>query len=279
MIDIHTHIGKLMFKEELKPSQLLKFMDRNGIEKAVVLPIENPEETYYYVTTDEVLKTCKKHPDRLIPFCNVDPRRGNSDTSTDFYKIIKEYKERGCKGFGEELSGLWIDDLRLQKIYEACGRLRMPMVLHLDGLRNKDDIGLPRLEKMLKKFPRTIFIGHGPHFWTEISSDLKKKDFNGYPQEKIKKGALDRLLSKYSNLYGDLSAGSGYNALARDTDFAYPFLERNKNKLLFGTDYLSPGQKCPIVKFLKDAKEKGLIKKFTFEKIAFKNSKRLLKIK
>jgi len=89
---------------------------------------------------------------------------------------------------------------------------------------------------------------------------------------------LDKLFSKCPNLYGDLSAGSGYNALARDTEFAYPFLERNQNKLLFGTDYLSPGQKCPQIKFLKEAKEKGLIKKSTFEKIAFKNSKRLLKI-
>lgn len=278
MVDIHTHIGKIGLGRPLKPSQLLTFMDRNGIKKAVVLPIENPEETYYYVTTDEVLKACKRHPDRLIPFCNVDPRRGSSDTSTDFYKIIKEYKERGCKGFGEELSGLWIDDIRLQKIYEACGRLRMPMVLHLDGLRNLDNKGLPKLGKMLEKFPKTIFIGHGPHFWAEISLDVKKKDFNGYPKGKIKKGALDRLLSKYSNLYADLSAGSGYNALARDRDFAYPFLERNQNKLLFGTDYLSPGQKCPIIKFLKETKEKGLIKKSSFEKIAFKNSKRLLRI-
>lgn len=60
MIDIHTHIGKPIFKKALTPSQLLKFMDKNGIDKAVVLPIENPEETYYYVTTDEVLKACKK---------------------------------------------------------------------------------------------------------------------------------------------------------------------------------------------------------------------------
>ena len=226
MIDIHTHIGKLgLGGKPLKVSQLLKFMDRNGIEKAVVLPIENPEETYYYVTTDEVLKACKKHPKRLIPFCNVDPRRGNSDTSTDFYGMIKEYKEKGCKGFGEELSGLWVDDVRLQKIYETCGRLRMPIVMHLDGLRNIDNKGLPKLGKMLKKFPRTIFIGHGPHFWAEISLDVKKNDFNGYPKGKVKKGALDRLLSQYPNLYADLSAGSGYNALARDIDFAYPFQE------------------------------------------------------
>jgi len=278
MIDIHTHIGKLGLGKPLKVNQLLKFMDRNGIEKSIVLPIENPEETLYYVTTDEVLKACKRHPDRLIPFCNVDPRRGNSSPSTDFYRVIKEYKERGCKGFGEELAGLWVDDLRLQKIYEACGRLKMLIVLHLDGLRNKDDIGLPRLEKMLKKFPRTIFIGHGPHFWAEISSDVKKKDFTGYPKGKVKKGALDRLFSKYSNLYGDLSAGSGYNAITRDSGFGYRFLEEFQDKLLFGTDYLSPGQKCPQIKFLKEAEERRLIKKKTFEKIAFKNDKRLLRI-
>jgi predicted TIM-barrel fold metal-dependent hydrolase len=144
MIDIHMHVGKLYFERALTPSHLLRFMDRNGIEKAALLPIENPEETYYYVTTDEVLKVCKRHPDRFIPFCNVDPRRGNSDTSTDFYRMIKEYKERGCKGFGEELSSLYVDDPRLQKIYEACGELETPIIFHLDGLRNIDEKGLPR---------------------------------------------------------------------------------------------------------------------------------------
>ena len=279
MIDIHTHIGRIDFRKPLRPYQLLKFMDKNEIEKAVVLPIENPEETYYYVTTDEVLRACKRHSDRLIPFCNVDPRRGNSNISTDFYKIIREYKERGCKGFGEALSGLWIDDIRSQKIYEACGKLRMPIIIHLDGLRNLDNKGLPKLEKMLNKFPKTIFVGHAQHFWAEISADVKKKDFVSYPKGKIKKGALDKLFSKYHNLYGDLSAGSGYNALFRDRDFTYPFLERNQNKLLFGTDYLSPEQKCPQIEFLKEAKENGLIKKFVFEKIAFKNARKLLKIR
>ena len=64
-------------------------------------------------------------------------------------------------------------------------------------------------QKMLKKFPQTIFIGHGPHFWAEIAADLSKKDFQGYPKGKVKRGALDKLFSKYHNLYGDLSAGSG----------------------------------------------------------------------
>jgi predicted TIM-barrel fold metal-dependent hydrolase len=47
---------------------------------------------------------------------------------------------------------------------------------------------------------------------------------------------LDRLLSEYPNLYADLSAGSGYNALTRDEDFTAGFLERHPNQLLYGSD-------------------------------------------
>ena len=76
IIDVHVHIGKLVHaKPALTAGRLLRMMDELGIDKAVVLPIENPEEVDYYVTTDEVLRKCKRHLDRLIPFCNVDPRR------------------------------------------------------------------------------------------------------------------------------------------------------------------------------------------------------------
>jgi hypothetical protein len=37
-------------------------------------------------------------------------------------------------------------------------------------------------------------------------------------------------------VYGDLSANSGRNALARDPEFAAGFLERHKAKLMFGSD-------------------------------------------
>ncbi len=63
MIDFHTHFGRLVYKyPRLKVSTLLKRMDKNGIEKAVVLPIENPEETDFYVTTEEVLRAARRYP-------------------------------------------------------------------------------------------------------------------------------------------------------------------------------------------------------------------------
>jgi hypothetical protein len=46
----------------------------------------------------------------------------------------------------------------------------------------------------------------------------------------------DRLLSDYPNVYGDLSANSGRNALARDPEFAAEFLRRHRAKLMFGSD-------------------------------------------
>jgi len=278
MIDVHMHIGKLYFEEALTPSYLLNFMDENEIEKAALLPIENPEETYYYVTTEEVLKACKKYPDRFIPFCNVDPRRGNADTSTDFYRIIKEYKEKGCKGFGEAMSGLYIDDVRLQKIYEVCGKLEMPIIFHIDGLRNIDEKGLPRFEKMIKKFPETIFIGHAQHFWAEISSDIKKEDFSSYPKGKIKEGGVvENLLFNYSNLYADLSAGSGFNAITRDPEFGYQFLEKFQDKLFFGTDLCHINQKVPIISYLKKSLKEGRISKAVYDKITCENAQKILK--
>jgi predicted TIM-barrel fold metal-dependent hydrolase len=278
IIDIHTHIGKLRFKERgLSAYTLVKTMDKWGISKAVVLPIENPEELDFYVTTKEVLKECKKYPDRLIPFCNVDPRHRYKG-QFEPYDIIKMYKEEGCKGFGEHLAGLPVDSYQNQKIYEACGKLKMPILMHFDKWINRDKDGLINFEEMLKKFSDTVFIAHGPCFWMEISGDVDKKDRRKicpYPKGEIKKkGRVDFLLSKYKNLYGDLSAGSGYNAITRDINFGLKFLERNKNKLLFGTDYLSPNQDVRIVEFFKHIK----ISSSAFKLITYSNAAKLLRL-
>jgi predicted TIM-barrel fold metal-dependent hydrolase len=60
-------------------------------------------------------------------------------------------------------------------------------------------------------------------------------------------GYTDRLLSDYPNIYGDLSAGSGLNALTRDEEHAREFLIRHQDKLLFGSDCIDSfgtGPKC-----------------------------------
>lgn len=57
-------------------------------------------------------------------------------------------------------------------------------------------------------------------------------------------------MEKYPNIYGDLSAGSGLNAISRDPDFGREFLIRRADRLLFGTDYLAEGQQVGQFEFL-----------------------------
>jgi uncharacterized protein len=59
----------------------------------------------------------------------------------------------------------------------------------------------------------------------------------GYPAGPVKRGGLtDKWLSEYPNLYADLSANSGNNAMSRDPEFARGFVARHKDKLIFGSD-------------------------------------------
>jgi len=255
MIDFHAHLGKVMHGyPPLTTEKLLRFMDKHAIEQSVVLPLVAPEEEDYYYTTEQALEDCAKYPDRLIPFANMDPRRGENNGTYDFYPVLKEYADRGCKGFGEILANLPTNDPRMKGIYRACGKLNFPIVfdfrLYTTGVT--EPVGLPYLEECLNEFPGTLFIGHGPAWWAEISAGVTPEQKRGYPTGKVTKpGRVDCLLEKYPNLYADLSAGSGWNAMSRDLEYAREFLGKHYKKLLFGTDRFVREEEPLIIELIK----------------------------
>jgi hypothetical protein len=117
-------------------------------------------------------------------------------------------------------------------------------------------------------------------FWAEISTDVTEETRGGYPKGLIKSpGRLQELLRKYDNLYGDLSAGSGFNAITRDPEYGYKFLEEFQDKLLFGTDFCHHNQEVPIVDYIKSVLNDGKISRAAYEKITHINAEKLLKMK
>ena len=270
MIDTHTHLGQLTFENPgLKASDLLRWMDRNGIDQAVVMAVEVPEELDFFVTTRELLKMTKRHRDRLHPLCAVDPRHRYPGRFKPL-PIIKMHMDEGCVGYGENLAGLPVDDPMQQIVYEALDELKLPIVMHFDSWINRDKKGLPNFEKMLAAYKNVKFIGHSPNFWREISAKVPPKV--GYPSGPVVPGGrVDELFSKYKNLYADLSAGSGYNAITRDPEFGLAFLKRWQNRLMFATDILTKGQKTPIIEHIRTV---GLSKS-AFEKITRKNAEKV----
>ena len=246
-IDVHTHIGTTWNgNKELTPELLLSWMDEHDIEKAVLLPLTSPESSSFLLLTEPALKAAKEHPDRFIPFCSIDPRTSVVGGVKGFKDVVQSYVDKGAKGFGEHKVGLDFNDPLMMRIYEVCQDVGIPLLFHCDNLRGKDKPGLPNLEDALKSFPKLNFIGHGPGFWASISGDIDAKDLGGYPTGPVKPGgALDTLMEKYPNLFCDLSAGSGAQAISRDKAFGREFMIRRQDRLLFGTDYLQPGQAVP----------------------------------
>jgi predicted TIM-barrel fold metal-dependent hydrolase len=255
-IDIHTHLGTFYWGKPLTVAGLLQLMDQHDVERAVVLPLVSPESSPYPQTTEGALAAYKAHPDRIIPFCCVDPRCltepprrvGHVAGYPGLKEILKRYQDQGCRGLGEHKTGLPFDHPLNMTLYRACEELYLPTLFHLDDLRNPDTPGLPRLENALKAFPRLPLIGHAAGFWASISADATSADFGRYPKiptPVAPHGALDRLMDKYPNLYGDLSEPGGYSAIARDRKFGREFLLRRAERLLFGTDFLMADQEVP----------------------------------
>ena len=264
-IDIHTHLGAFYFGQELTAELLVRFMDRHDVEKACVLPLISPESAPITQPVTTAIAAYRQFPERIIPFASLDPRAvtepgkrtGHVGGVKGMIDILKRYQDAGCRGLGEHKTGLWFDAPQQMALYEACDAVGLPILFHLDDIRNPDTPGLPRLENVLKAFPKLPLIGHAAGFWASISGDATFEDFGRYPEvpKKIASGgALDRLLKKYPNLYGDLSEPGGEKAIARDPDFGREFLIRNADQLLFGTDVLMPEQKIPQFELLDSLK-------------------------
>ena len=79
-------------------------------------------------------------------------------------------------------------------------------------------------------------------------------------------------------MYGDLSAHSGYNALARNPEYAVKFLDEFQDRLLFGTDICSANADLPLSGFLLNLVQQGKISQEVFNKVAKDNAVHLLNL-
>ena len=142
-----------------------------------------------------------------------------------------------------------------------------------------DDLGFPRFEKVLQQFPDLIFIGHSAGFWSEISGDVTLEERNEYPAGPVASGGrVPELLRQYPNLYADISARSGFNALTRDPEHAYTFIAENQDRLVLGLDYCSADSDMTHIEWLSEIRNQSHITDEAYEKIMWKNINRILNL-
>ena len=185
LIDFHVHLGDTVpvppgKRLEVSVHQLIDRMDREGIDRTVLLPLESPEAISGYYLTRDALRAYETYPERLIAFVTIDPRMPN------LADLVALYETRGCVGFGELKNSVAFDDPLNKAIYKECNERGWALVFHSDPGLCWDEVGLPRLEACLREFPNCKFCAHGPGWWAAISADDERK--GGYPTAKVKPG-------------------------------------------------------------------------------------------
>ena len=89
-------------------------------------------------------------------------------------------------------------------------------------------------------------------------------------------GTLVRLFREYPNLCGDISAGSGYNALTRDPAFTYEFIAEFQDRLLLGLDHPDVELDFQHIEWLQQQRDEGHIRAEIVEKILWRNADQLI---
>jgi predicted TIM-barrel fold metal-dependent hydrolase len=291
-IDVHAHC--VLFPEYTpkyrengctipNAETMFDFYEKLNIEMGVLLPIISPEAQLCVLPAENSKYLADKYPDRFLWFCNVDPRSFTNSKDSELGYLLEHYKSLGAKGVGELTSNLYADDPRMDNLFSYCEELDMPVTIHIAPEAQGyygivDELGLPRIEKMLKKHPKLKIFGHSQPFWSEIGDNNTNEVRNKYVKGKVQNGRLPELLRKYENLYCDLSAGSGANAMMRDRDHAAAFIEEFSDRIMYGCDICMHNQKFPFEfdEFLTSMRETGEISEENYVKLVRGNACRLL---
>ena len=261
-------------------------LDEHGISKSWLLTWECRPDEYDPVVYNSVLfgnadgpvpfaralSYVERCPERFVLGYAPDPRKPESVD-----RLKSAVSMYGVKVYGELKLRMMFDNPDAIAMYRVCGDLGLPVVVHIDY-----EIPSPRpwpwnsywygggveaFERAVALCPDTVFLGHGPGFWAHMSGDGKFRK-ESYPEGKVLPGGkVTDMMRTHKNLYCDLSAGSGLNALSRDPEHARSFLEEFQDRILFARDYFD-GR---LMEFLESLSLPESIR----EKIYWKNSSEL----
>lgn len=251
IIDIHNHPD--WHGHDL--NRFLNNMTKFNINKSWLLSWEAPVDEYdpvYISCTPEVgirgpvpftrcISYIERAPEKFILGYAPDPRR--PEALDQLQAAISIY---GVRIYGELKLRMMYDNPDALRIFHFCGEKGLPVIVHIDyeldtGVKYPRPSwwyggGIDAFERAVKVCPDTVFIGHAPGFWAHISGD-EQYDKCLYPSGKVLTGGkIIDMLKKYTNLYCDLSARSGINALQRDQEFAKAFLIEFQDRILYGRD-------------------------------------------
>ena len=255
VIDIHTHLGKLVLGEDYKGryniDDYVEKLKTYGVVHTINL------DGVWEQELEQMLDMVHPYEDFITTFCWIDVTRIDDDNFEEWVvnHLNMAYK-KGCRGIKmwkvislnqKDKSGKYIrsDDDRLQVVYQTAAKLNMPILIHIgdptaffevvneeneryDELCANPDwqfgkVGqmsfkqLMRMQdNMIEKNPETIFIVAHVGSYAENLKHVANR------------------LQRYPNMYIDIAARIA--ELGRVPYSAREFFIKYQDRILFGTD-------------------------------------------
>lgn len=243
---------------DLTGDMLLGDMDEAGIDKAVILPIDygllagagevkSLEEQH-----QTFAKAVQRHPNRLILFAGLDPRR--PDAVRFLERAVNDWGVKGLKL--HPAVGFYPNAPCVYRLYEKCQKLGIPVVVHTG----------PEVYPMYSKYALPIFLDEVANDFPELR--IVMAHCGGCYWEEAALIASNKL-----NLYLDLSWWQ-VQYLAHSEEGFYARLRTlvnmaGRTRVLFGSDW--PGLRqirrlnhAAWTKVIKEAPQRAKEKNITF---------------
>lgn len=280
IIDIHQHVN---YSGRPDPV-LLAHQRAMGATITILLPAGRPAtlpSTHQGVANglqaqaagnDACAAFAKAHPQAFRFGANEVPDVGGAADE------IRRGLKRGAVVIGEQKFGVECDSPEMQRLYQLAQDHQVPILMHWQF--KMYNYGFERFHTMLAKYPKVNFIGHAQTWWGNIDRNHSDQSIM-YPKGPVAPGGLtDRYLADYPNMFGDLSAGSGQNALTRDEEFTRGFLTRHQDKLIFGSDcsdHDGGGPKCIGARTIAVIRKLAASRQIE-RKLLYENAKKLFRL-
>jgi predicted TIM-barrel fold metal-dependent hydrolase len=236
VVDIHQHLGYSGRPDDV----LLNHQRAMGITTTILLPAGrdvNTPSTHDGVSNGLQAQCLGNEACRRFAKMHSTAFRFGSNEVPDVNgarREIERYLKLGGVVIAEQKFGVECDSRAMEEIYALAGEHRVPVLMHWQF--QMYNYGFERFHRMLEKYSKVNFLGHAQTWWANVDRNNRDQSVM-YPKGPVTPGGLtDRYLSDYPNMFGDLSAGSGLNALTRDDAFARDFIVRHQDKLVYGSD-------------------------------------------
>ena len=124
--DALTMVGDSIFGYRMTAEGLLASMDRNGIERSVIAPVQ--PKTYRLEPENDAVATAQaRYPDRCIGFCRVDPRQGE-DALAELRRCVLRLGLKGLMLHPWE-EGYAVNDAPAVRLVREAGSLGVPVIV------------------------------------------------------------------------------------------------------------------------------------------------------